>query len=215
MASPCPGRSIEDGRRLVCAAPPIILAEEERKTLTQLAKPRAASLGLARRAQIVLRAAGSNRTRRSRRRLVSDALACRPGLWMPRAKAWAACPGTPGRRVRPRTEKDDRGRGVVGDGRRMGSGAPPDDPWMPPIKPARGVSPRPKAQGFSRKWGEAGYCKTGARGARDHCRAGPLRARDCHPPSGPTGSRRLGDCRDATDPLKGLVGRPGLEPGTT
>ena len=189
MASPCPGRSIEDGRRLVCAAPPIILAEEERKTLTQLAKPRAASLGLARRAQIVLRAAGSNRTRRSRRRLVSDALACRPGLWMPRAKAWAACPGTPGRRVRPRTEKDDRGWGVVGDGRRMGSGAPPDDPWMPPIKPARG--------------------------AKDHCRAGPLRARDCHPPSGPTGSRRLGDCRGATDPLKGLVGRPGLEPGTT
>ena len=43
----------------MCAAPPIILAEEERKTLTQLAKPHAASLGLARRAQILLRAAGS------------------------------------------------------------------------------------------------------------------------------------------------------------
>ena len=114
-----------------------------------------------------LRASGT--TVPAKRFVLSDALACRPGLWMPRAKAWAACPGTPGRRVRPRTEKDDRGWGVVGDGRRMGSGAPPDDPWMPPIKPARG--------------------------AKDHCRDGPFRARDCHPPSGPTDSRRLGHAR--------------------
>jgi transposase len=39
-------------------APPIILTEEERKTLTRLAKSRTASVRLARRAQMILRAAG-------------------------------------------------------------------------------------------------------------------------------------------------------------